>query len=253
MNPDLPERTDLHDPREDKVAQFTYEGKELRLLGSAVNGKSYYSGMIKPYLGNCVLEVGAGLGMTTPHLCDGRVDRWVCLEPDPVQAKHIEERIRHRRLTGCCEVKTGTVDDLPDDNSFDSIVYINVLEHIYDDVTQLVRATDHLSSGGHLIVLAPAHLFLFSGFDIAVGHHRRYTKQSLSAAVPDGLGRVLLRYLDTLGLILSLGHRFRKKSLPEKWQVDFWDRFLVPISVRLDRSLNYRIGKSVLGVWQKPY
>ncbi len=232
------------------MAHQKYVGSELDLFGTAMRWKTYYTNMIRPYLGTSVLEVGAGLGMTTQHLCANQHGRWVCLEPDPDLAARIEQRINQGRLSQC-EVRNGILEQLPETDRFDSILYIDVIEHIYDDAAQLRQATNRLAYGGHLIILAPAHYFLFSEFDKSIGHHRRYTKQSLSAAVPDELSLTLLRYIDSLGLLLSLGNRFLNQRLPNKWQIDFWDRFIVPVSAISDKALNYRIGKSVLGIWQK--
>ena len=68
----------------------------------------------------------------------------------------------------------GLIADLPCVPSFDSIVYIDVLEHIKDDSAEIAAATARLRSNGTLVVLSPAHAWLFSAFDAAVGHYRRY-------------------------------------------------------------------------------
>jgi len=64
---------------------------------------------------------------------------------------------------------------------------------------------------------------------------------------------VASRYLDTAGLLASTGNRLLLRSAdPSEAQVRFWDRWLVPVSERLDRVLGHRVGKSLVGVWQKP-
>jgi hypothetical protein len=126
------------------------------------------------------------------------------------------------------------------------------LEHLDDDRGELKRASQFLNSGGRLIVLSPAHNWLFSPFDAAIGHRRRYTRQSLAAVAPPGIKRLALRYLDAAGLPTSLMNRLLlRQSMPTAKQLWFWDRYLIPISRVLDPVLAYRIGKSVLGVWAK--
>jgi hypothetical protein len=154
--------------------------------------------------------------------------------------------------TGRCEVVTGTLAALDPRDRFDSILYIDVLEHISDPKSELRLAAAHLAPGGALIVLAPAHQWLFSAFDLAIGHYRRYTTRTLAADVPDGLVKEKLVYLDSVGLLASLGNRaLLGSSMPTERQIDFWDGVLVRCSMRLDRWLRYSIGKSVLGVWRR--
>ena len=146
---------------------------------------------------------------------------------------------------------TGTLAALDPRDRFDSILYIDVLEHISDPKSELRRAAAHLAPGGTLIVLAPAHQWLFTAFDRAIGHFRRYTTRTLAADVPDGLVKEKLVYLDAVGLLASLGNRVLLGSpMPTERQIDFWDGVLVRCSMRLDRWLRYSIGKSVLGVWR---
>jgi hypothetical protein len=100
--------------------------------------------------------------------------------------------------------------------------------------------------------LAPALPWLFSPFDAAVGHYRRYTKASLRSIAPAGLRETKCIYLDSAGLLASLGNKLLLRSpIPSRAQIEFWDRAMVPISRYADRVLNHKIGKSILGVWQK--
>src|SRR5437763_1457253 len=163
---------------------YIYVGSELDLFAAAVNWKSYVRRQVSPYLGRDVLEVGAGHGGTTRVLCDGRADRWVCLEPDGSLADRLLAAISAGELPDCCRMRIGTLADLDDRDQFDTILYMDVLEHIADDRAELVLAADRLRLGGSLIVLAPAHQWLFTPFDAAIGHHRRYNTHTLRAAAP---------------------------------------------------------------------
>ena len=110
-----------------------------------------------------------------------------------------------------------------------------------------------MKPGGHLVILSPAHPFLFTPFDQAIGHYRRYTKKTLREAIPAGLEPVRLVYLDAVGLFASLGNRLVLKSaMPSPGQIALWDRVMVPMSRVVDPVLGHAFGKSVLGVWRKP-
>jgi SAM-dependent methyltransferase len=239
-------------PPQTGTPPFEYVGTELDLFAGAANWKRYLRSRLRPYLRGRVLEVGAGLGGTTAALHGPGVDRWVCLEPDPRLAGRLADSVAAGRVAPGCEVVVGTLESFAG-GEFDAVLYIDVLEHIPDDRAELARAAGRVRPGGHLVVLSPAHPWLYTSFDHAIGHCRRYTRHSLAALAPPGLRPVRLDYLDSAGLLASLGNRFLlRASAPTARQVGFWDRVLVRLSTRLDPLMRYRIGKSVLAVWQRP-
>ncbi|HVQ36053.1 MAG TPA: class I SAM-dependent methyltransferase [Pyrinomonadaceae bacterium] len=229
-----------------------YRGSELELFEKAKNWKAYYQSLIKDYLGREVLEVGAGIGATTKVLCSRRQTRWVCLEPDHELGNKLRSLIDKDQLPSTCEVRLGLVSELGPEELFDTVIYIDVLEHIENDQEELQSACDHLKPGGFLVVLSPAHQSLYTPFDEAIGHHRRYNKQTLLAVVPEELELTELKYLDSVGATASLGNRFvLKQKSPSVKQLAVWDKLMVPLSRLVDPLLGYRAGKSVLGVWRK--
>jgi 2-polyprenyl-3-methyl-5-hydroxy-6-metoxy-1,4-benzoquinol methylase len=178
--------------------------------------------------------------------------RWVALEPDLSMCQKLRQMAERGELEKNCVVRVGTIEDLDPAESFDSILYIDVLEHIKDDRLELVNAVHHLEPNGHLIVLAPAHQGLFTPFDSAIGHFRRYTLSGLASLSPPGAKIILSRYLDCIGLLASLGNRLLlHSSNPTLKQIKFWDSWLVPFSVKADPFLKFKLGKSVIVVWQK--
>jgi SAM-dependent methyltransferase len=231
---------------------YVYVGNELDLFAAATRWKSYVRRQVLGYIGRDVLEVGAGNGNTTRALCFGAADRWLCLEPDALLADRLSNAIDSGSLPRCCRVMIGTLADLFDHERFDTILYIDVLEHIADDRAELASAATRLTAGGHIVVLAPAHQWLFTPFDQAIGHHRRYSRPSLRRAAPPELDLVRLVYLDSVGMLASLGNRLLLKSAtPGPRQIAVWDRLMVPASRLVDPLLGHTVGKSVLAVWRK--
>ena len=230
------------------MKSYTYIGSELELFRDAKNWKDYYYRMIRHHLGAEVLEVGAGIGGTTKVLCRQSHNRWVCLEPDPILVGVLKSEAD---LPAICEIRQGSLADLPAEERFDAILYIDVLEHIEDDRAEVQRATAYLKPGGFLIVLAPAHQWLFSPFDRSIGHYRRYNRLMLRKLTPSGLTIVGLKYLDSVGLLASLSNRWLKQRMPTLGQIKLWDTWMVPVSKVIDPILQYAIGKSILGVWRK--
>jgi SAM-dependent methyltransferase len=233
------------------MTEFKYVGSELNLFAAARHWKAYWASQIRPFVGGDVAEVGAGIGSNTPTLVDGGVGRWVCLEPDPSLLSELSKKLAGERGRPY-EAVGGTLYSLAG-QQFDTIIYIDVLEHIENDRGELEEAASHLRPGGHLVVLSPAHQALYSPFDAAIGHFRRYSRSSLQAVSPAGLIQVRLRYLDSLGLFASLANSlFLRQSMPTKGQIEFWDNWIIPPSRFLDKILLYSAGKTVLGIWRKP-
>ena len=233
--------------------QFEYVGSELEVFAGAVHWKRYFGAQLRSFIQGDVLEVGAGLGGTTKVLCHEAIDSWTCLEPDAQLVEQLRTEIAHDSPLGArpIQVTTGTLADVPAGALFDTILYIDVLEHIENDRAEMLAAAQHLSPRGHLIVLSPAHNWLFSPFDQAIGHFRRYTRASLRDAAPQQLELVRLRYLDSVGLLASLANRTVLRSgHPTKSQIRFWDTCMVPLSRFVDPLFGYRVGKSVIGVWR---
>jgi hypothetical protein len=103
------------------------------------------------------------------------------------------------------------------------------------------------------VVISPAHQWLFSEFDKTIGHLRRYNKKSLRKLMPSGWKEIKLKYLDSLGVFVSLANVIAlRQSLPTLSQVELWDRICVPLSRAVDQVSLGTFGKSVLAIWQNP-
>ena len=219
-----------------------YIGGELGLFAAASNWKSYLAAQMRPFIRGRVLEVGAGIGGNIPFLLNEQVTQYLALEPDGRLAAAIQP--------DAVRLVAGTLTNLAEPEMFDTILYIDVLEHIADDRGEISRASCHLAPGGHLIVVSPAHQFLFSPFDRSIGHERRYDRRALSALSPASCQIVRTRMLDSAGFLLSLGNRVVMRSpMPTKGQIWVWDKVFVPASRCLDRLTGFRFGKSILMVW----
>lgn len=231
---------------------LTYHGRELYLFAEAKQWKAYWTSRVRRYLGEDVLEVGAGIGSNTLFLCAGKPRRWVCVEPDAQLAKQIQITLKDAPCRRHCEVITGTLDDVTADEGFDTILYIDVLEHIEDDRSELLRASTHLKPEGTLVVLSPAQPSLYSELDRAVGHLRRYMKETLIEISPPQLTLIQIEYLDALGMFASLANRILlKQENPTRHQIKLWDYALIPFSRMLHPLFRGRLGKSILAVWHR--
>jgi SAM-dependent methyltransferase len=233
------------------MAELHYVGNELELFAAAKNWKSYWSSKVKPYISGTVAEIGAGLGTNTSYLVSSAVSQWTFIEPDPGMVLHLQNgnALLHSAIPH--SVYCGTLADL-EETQFDTIVYIDVLEHIRADGDEISLAARALKDGGTLIVLSPAYQYLFSPFDAAIGHFRRYNRSLMTRLTVDSLEIVDIFYLDSAGLLLSLANKvLLRRDIPTGRQIWVWDTFVVPVSRVVDRFLFHKLGKTIVGVWRK--
>ncbi len=230
----------------------SYIGGELDLFALAKNWKRYIKKQVSRYTTGDVLEVGAGIGATTEALYDGTPRRWVCLEPDEALAHRLKARLISGMGGSTIKVVVGSLRTFSDAPCFDCILYIDVLEHIEDDHAQIEAAARLVRRNGYIVVLSPAHHWLFSEFDKSIGHLRRYNRTHLRSMMPAGWIEEKLIYIDSVGVLLSLSNVLGlRQSMPTRSQIILWDRVCIPISRLTDRLFRGSVGKTVLAVWRK--
>ena len=138
------------------------------------------------------------------------------------------------------------------ESKFDTILYLHVLEHIKDDVQEIKKATQKLNSGGHLIIMAPAHQKIYGNLDKAVGHFRRYEKDFFKDDFKD-LRLINFKYLDSIGYVLYFLNKifFKKETFPSNFKIFLWDKIFTPITIIIDFFTNYNFGKCIIAIYKK--
>jgi len=227
-----------------------YIGDELELFKNAKNWKSYWRTKILPFVGKTVLDVGGGQGATRIVLENINFDKYKVIEPDPTFCTAMENDFLERGLQNT-SIFNGYLEEM-EEELFDTILYIDVMEHIENDFEEIKLASRYLKPGGKIIVLSPAHDFLFSQFDAAIGHFRRYDIRSMKNLCPENLILDKSFYLDSAGFFLSLANKLiLRSSHPNKRQIDIWDKVFVKLSKIIDPFLLYRFGKTIVGIYKK--
>ena len=232
------------------AAGSQYAGTELDILAGAVNYHRWILAGFRPYLGKTVAEVGAGIGSVSKLLLETPLERLIAFEPSanlyPVLARELEGENRAAAINDVFRPSS-----TPD--GVDSIVYINVLEHIENDRGELESATQALRPGGHLLVFVPALAWLYSEFDKHVGHVRRYTKRGLTELARDvGFEVVRARYFDVAGIAPWYVGFVLLKGKPRAGSVTLYDKLVVPPMRLAEAILPPPLGKNVLLVARKP-
>jgi SAM-dependent methyltransferase len=226
---------------------FVYSGTELDATAEARNYARWIMRYFAPYLGEQVVEIGAGTGTFSELLLDSeRTVRLVLFEA----AHNLFPLLRQRFADRNVRLHCGAFDPLALDSPADSIVLVNVLEHILDDAALLSQIHQSLRPGGSLLLFVPALAWNYGSLDKAFEHHRRYSKGDLVKKVRAAGFRIeQARYVNIMGVAswFFAGKVLRQTTLRPA-QVRWYDRWVVPWSFKLEQVWEPPLGQSLLAV-----
>jgi glycosyltransferase involved in cell wall biosynthesis len=226
----------------------------LDAFASAPNFNRWMADTIQPYIGKRVLEIGSGMGNLTRLLLAGR-KRYVATDIDREHLERLKSRLSERpRL----ETAVLNAADPRGQEEFagqmDTVVCLNVLEHIEDDLGALRNIREMLEPGGRAVVLVPEGQSIYNSLDEELGHCRRYSEDQLRQRMTEA------------GFDVEAILRFNRASRPGWWlngtilkrrtisraQLKNFDR-LVWLWRRIDDSLPWRPTSIIaVGIKQSP-
>jgi SAM-dependent methyltransferase len=229
-------------------AAFRYAGEELDALADAVNYYRWIARRFKPYLGEHVLEAGAGIGTFAAHLREAAPDaRLTLVEPAANNYPHLAERYATDDRVNTVH---GFLEDAGDAASADTVVAVNVLEHVEDDAAFLRAAHRLLVPGGHLLLYVPALPSIYGSLDEAFDHRRRYTRPVLERHLVDaGFQPLRVAYTNLPGVAawwLS-GKVLRRRTVSAR-DARLYDRWMIPWIAALERVWTPPAGQSLIAV-----
>jgi 2-polyprenyl-3-methyl-5-hydroxy-6-metoxy-1,4-benzoquinol methylase len=233
--------------------QKRYAAEDLETMSEAVRYQAHVFGLVRPHLGAYVLEVGCGIGTMSRQILEtsDRL-RLVCIEPNANCAGRArEELLGQERVTiRMCHLEECDRDELRRQR-FDTVVCVNVLEHIEDDIQALTLFREVVEeTGGQILIFVPAMQGIYGPHDAALGHHRRYSKRSLTAAfAAAGLDVVMLKYTNPFGLLGWMYNTYISGNTEHTpHQIRLFDRFVAPWALPLERVVTPPIGLSLFAV-----
>lgn len=234
------------------TADFIYSGSELEGLASARNYYRWLLRRFSPFVGARVVEIGAGTGTFSELLLSlPQVERLVAIEPSennfPLLSKRLAGEAR-------ASVVKGYLEDSAPPASADSLVAVNVLEHIERDDEFLRRTWEVARPGGTLLLFVPAVPAIFGSLDRAFEHFRRYTKKTLRKRIePAGWRIERLGYMNLPGIIpwFVAGKVLRRTSIGREARL--YDRLVVPIAAAIEDRVSVPIGQSLIAIGRKSF
>jgi len=233
--------------------QKQYAADDLETMSEAVRYQRHIFGLVRPHLGSHVLEVGCGIGtMSRQILGTNQALRLVCIEPNANCARLAREELngQPRVAIRMCHLEECARADLKAER-FDTIVCVNVLEHIEDDVQALALFREVVTAtNGKVLIFVPAVQRIYGPHDAALGHHRRYSKRSLTAAFKAaGLVTESIRYTNPIGLLGWMYNLYVSGNTEHtSGQVRLFDRLVAPWALPLERVVTPPIGLSLFAV-----
>ena len=238
-------------PLQRTPAAFDAADQDLREvledLEQAKNYSAWILHMIGPHVSGRILEVGAGRGTYSTYFADH--GHLTALEPSEVHSAALRERLKGSNAV----VITAQLDGSAAPGSYDTVVLLNVLEHIPDDHRALGDIYEALAPGGKVVLWVPAFEALYGKFDQRIGHYRRYTRNQLLALVHKvGFQQVTARYTNMPGFLAWwLVVRLLGRTPTAGRLASVYDRFFIPVISRVERFVRPPIGQSLLVVAQR--
>jgi len=235
------------------VPRLDYLLEDQRRMAKAKNYFAWQGHLVRPEIGQRVIEVGCGTGNFTGKLLD--CEAVVALDAEPLCIRRLLERYRQRPNVQAYpfDVTSPLFHELARFRP-DSCVCLNVLEHIEDDLQAVRAMASVLAPGGSLVLLLPAFPALRGPIDRNLGHFRRYRKRDVQAlAKAAGLRIRKVHFINFIGFFgwWANARVFRLQIHPE-WQIAFFDRLVAPVLSRAEAVVHPPFGQSLFAVFEKP-
>ena len=242
------------------ILRFSFTGdlykdpgaRTLHALSAAPRFNRWMADTIRPHVRERVLEIGAGIGNLTRALVRGR-KRYAATDINPEHLARLKSRFVHRMNLEAhfCDL-TRAEDFRPFLDDMDTVICLNVLEHVEDDHAGLANIFSALSPGGRAIVLVPEGQSVFGTIDEALGHFRRYSEAELKSKMEQAGFQVeqIIRFNRVSRPAWFVSGRILKRRSLEWNQMRLYDRF-VWLWRRIDKLLPWR-PTSIIGIARKP-
>jgi SAM-dependent methyltransferase len=242
------------------ILRFSFTGdlykdpgaRTLHALSAAPRFNRWMADTIRPHVRERVLEIGAGIGNLTRALVRGR-KRYAATDINPEHLARLKSRFVHRMNleSHFCDL-TRAEDFQPFLGDMDTVICLNVLEHVADDHAGLANIFSALSPGGRAIVLVPEGQSVFGTIDEALGHFRRYSEAELKTKMEQAGFQVeqIIRFNRVSRPAWFVSGRILKRRSLEWNQMRLYDRF-VWLWRRIDKLLPWR-PTSIIAIARKP-
>ena len=209
-----------------------------------------------PVLGKRIVEVGVGTGSFSELLLQENIDSISLVEPSGMfESLTVNiSQIKNNVLVDFYKsIFSEVATEIGDKQNPDSIIYVNVLEHIENDRSELEYIHRTLEKGGRCFIFVPALMSLYGEFDRKIGHFRRYTKSEVEEKCQSAGFKVLKsKYFDLAGIVpWFVKYKVLKSDSLDSGAVTLYDKMAIPFVKGMEKFLNVPLGKNVLLIAEK--
>jgi len=237
------------------MSNVVYPGRDLEAMSFAINYHKWILDEFRPFMGQNVVEIGAGTGDFSTLILSVHPATLTLVEPSEM-FNHLRENVASDSvsLKFYKNIFADVADEISRASRPDTIIYINVLEHIQDDSKELRLMYECLEPGGKALIFVPALPRLYGEFDRRIGHFRRYLKKGLiEKAEAAGFTVQKAIYFDFAGIIpWFIKYQILKSDSLESGLIKIYDKIVVPINKAMESLISPPIGKNLLFVLEKP-
>lgn len=232
--------------------QRKYIGKDLEVMSNAYKYYSWLLSELTPFLGEKILEVGAGAGTFTKYMLKTNPKEIRSVEPSKEMFEMLKEEFE-----GDDTVKpfNGYLDEYYKkiEGQMDSAIYINVLEHVQHDEEEMKLVHKCLKPGGKVCMYVPAMQSIYGKFDAKVGHYRRYSKKGLKEVMENAGYKVLrINYSDIVGILpWIVSFKILGREDLSFRQIGIYDSFVIPFIRFQEKFIKPPIGKNLWCIAEK--
>jgi len=238
------------------INKVVYVGKDLEAMSFAVNYHKWILDEFAGFLGKNIVEVGAGTGSFSEMILQTEPEMLNLVEPSDLYADlyaNISKIENRTEINFYNTIFSAVASEIAARKKPDSIIYVNVLEHIEDDAAELKLIRQTLSHGGRAFIFVPALERLYGEFDRRLGHFRRYRKLDLEEKCRNAGFKILVsKYFDFAGVLpWYIKYRLLNSTELGGAAVSLYDKLVVPVFRRLESTVNVPVGKNVLLIAEK--
>lgn len=241
-----------HLQQEDSIGLET-----LEMFARADKFNEWMYEAIAPFCQGTILEIGSGIGNISKYLLENNEGLTALSDLRENYCTILRQRFANRKnLKGIFQIDLSTEDFAGKYtqllNQFDTVIALNVIEHINNDQLAIKNCNQLLKKNGRLIILVPAYKSLYNSLDKELGHFRRYTSRKLrDLLINQGMKMVAAKYFNGAGIFgwWVSGSIFKNKIISDK-QLAIYNN-LVPAFRLADKLIFNIMGLSVIAVAEK--
>jgi SAM-dependent methyltransferase len=228
--------------------------KTLELLSNSPSFNFWMYKQIRPYISGKVIEIGSGIGNISKYILDDF--QTTLSDNNQTYCSYLFDQFKsHKNFTDIRLLDVTNEADFSDSKSekYDTVILLNVIEHIGNDQKALESLSKLLSEKGRIIILTPANPWLYSKFDQELGHFRRYTHSSVSKLVTQsGLCLYKSFHFNFLGILgwFFFGKLLKQQQIQQKPMQIF--NLLMPINKLIQPITKYIAGLSIVAIVTSP-